>query len=70
MVGASAIDPGQPYPQLQGQTQLTAQPNGTISTSELSLLAEPGTYNVSVTLPDYPLVSILLSSLLMGVAVS
>ena len=54
---ASALDPGQPDPQLQGQTQATAQPNGIISISELSLIARPGTYNVSVTLPDYPLVS-------------
>lgn len=59
MVAASALDPGQPEPQLQGQTQATAQPNGTISISELSLLARPGAYKVSVTLPDYPVVSIL-----------
>ena len=58
MVAASALEPGLPEPQLQGQTQATAQPNGTISISELSLLARPGTYNVSVTLPGYPLVSI------------
>lgn len=57
MVEASALEPGQPNPQLQGQTQATAQPNGTISISELSLLARLGTYNVTVTLPDYPLVS-------------
>lgn len=66
VVGASALEPGQPNPQLQGQTQATAQPDGAISISELSLLAKPGSYNVSVTLPDYPLVSILLSSLLVG----
>lgn len=58
-MAASALEPGLPEPQLQGQTQATAQPNGTISIFELSLLARPGTYNVSVTLPDYPLVSVL-----------
>lgn len=57
MVGASALDPGQPAPLLQGQTQETALRNGTINISELSLLARPGNYTVSVTLPDYPLVS-------------
>ena len=57
MVGASALDPRQPAPLLQGQTQETALQNGTINISDLSLLARPGSYTVTVTLPDYPLVS-------------
>lgn len=57
MVEASAVDPRQPAPLLQGQTQETALQNGTIVISDLSLLARPGSYIVTVTLPDYPLVS-------------
>ena len=41
-------------PLLQGQTQASALPNGTISIADLSLVAVPGTYNISATLPDYP----------------
>lgn len=52
------LEEGKPEPELHGQTQPTAQPNGTIITSDMSLLARPGSYNVSVMLPDYPLVSI------------
>ena len=63
---ALALEPSQPEPQLQGQTQATAQPNGIISISELSLVARPGIYNVSVMLPDYPSVSILLCFLLVA----
>ena len=46
--------PGVKLPQLQGQTQASALPNGTISITDLSLVAVPGPYNVSATLPDYP----------------
>ena len=45
---------GAPQPLLQGQTQASALPNGTISIADLSLIAVHGVYNVSVTLPDYP----------------
>ena len=41
-------------PLLQGQTQASASDNGTISIADLSLVAIPGIYNVSVVLPDYP----------------
>lgn len=50
----TAMPAGASAPLLQGQTQAYAQSNGTISIADLSLVAVPGIYNVSVTLPDYP----------------
>ena len=50
----SVLPAGVDQPLLQGQTQASALPNGTISIADLSLVAAPGSYNVSVTLPDYP----------------
>ena len=49
--------PEEDQPLLQGQTQASALPNGTISIADLSLVAVPGTYNISATLPEYPQVS-------------
>ena len=51
------LPPGVQQPLLQGQTQASALPNGTISISDLSLVAVPGDYNVSITLPDFDQVS-------------
>lgn len=53
----TGLPPGVVAPLLQGQTQASAEHNGTISIADLSLVAVPGLYNVSVTLPDYPDVS-------------
>lgn len=44
-------------PRLQGQLQADAQQNGTFDITDLSLVALPGVYNVSVSLPDYPQVN-------------
>ena len=49
-------------PVLQGQTQASAMSNGTINIADLSLLAVPGIYNVSVLLPDYPQVGLSVQS--------
>ena len=51
------LPPGVQGPLLQGQNQASAFPNGTISINDLSLIAVPGDYNVSVTLPDFDQVS-------------
>ena len=48
------LPPGMAQPVLQGQTQASAMKNGTISIADLSLLAKPGIYSISVVLPDYP----------------
>lgn len=49
----SWLPDGAPSPLLQGQTQASAFHNGTISIADLSLVAVPGTYQVTVTLPSY-----------------
>ena len=54
MTNMSLLLPGVPQPSLQGQTQASALHDGTISIADLSLMAVPGTYNVSASLPDFP----------------
>lgn len=45
-------------PILQGQTQALMDTYGFVNITSLSLSAEPGTYNLTVSLPDYPEVRI------------
>ena len=53
MANMSMLLPGVDQPLLQGQTQASALPDGNISIADLSLVAVPGTYNISATLPEY-----------------
>lgn len=57
MVQVTSVLPLAPQsmaPLLQGQTQVNADPVGVINITDMSLLAVPGKYNLTVTLPDFP----------------
>ena len=50
---------GMAEPVLQGQSQADADPVGVMNIEDLVLMAAPHTYNLSVSLPDWPEVALL-----------
>ena len=50
----SSMVNGSSLPQLPGQTEATADPDGNILISDLVLIAAPGVYALSIALPDFP----------------